>query len=237
MLNVLKRMGLLLLAAMFLASCSKSSSSTGPSGTAPTLETPTFAGPSSTSSSADTSYGAVYAKSAAALFNSTASTFTAFYTGSASQSGNAWEWSYSAGGFTAHWSATSSGSGYDWKLVYNGAIQGESYNNWTALSGHESTDGKTGNWSIYYPNTSVIAYQVSWSTSSSGSLNGTIVMNDSSGTAEGKDVFTNNTDKSGELQVYTGSVMTLDVKWNADGSGTWIEYDDTGKEIGSGSWT
>ncbi len=236
MINALKRAGLLLLAAAFLASCSKSSS-TGPSGTAPTLTAPTFAGPTSTSSTADTSYGAIYAKSAASLFNATASTFMGFYGGTASQSGNAWEWSYSAGGFTAHWSATSSGDGYDWKLVYNGSLQSVAYSNWTALSGHESTDGKTGNWTIYYENTSTIAYQVSWTTASDGTLSGTIVSIDSSGTLESKDEFTNKTDKSGELKVYTGSVMTLDVKWNADGSGTYTEYDDTGAVKGSGSWT
>ncbi len=237
MLNFLKSAGVLAVAALLLAGCSKSSS-TSSGGTAPTLAAPTFTGPSSTSASADTSFGATYANSVAGLFNATSAAYLGFYSGNGTQSGNTWTWTYSQGGFTATWSATASGSSYDWKLVYNGTLEGVNYSNWTALSGTETTDGKTGNWAIYYPPTTVVAYQVTWSTASNGTLTGTIVANDSTGAEQLKYEFTNNSDKSGELKIYTGgTVLTLDVTWTSTGSGQWIEYDDQGVEIGAGSWT
>ena len=226
--------------AIFLASCSKSSS-TSP-GTAPTLTAPTFAGPNTTSPTADTSIGASTAKEAALIFNATTAAYLGYYTGTGVYANNTWKWSYSVQGFTATWTATSGSNGYDWKLVYNGTLASNSgsttFNNWTVVSGNESTDGKTGSWTIYYPNTTIVGFQVSWSTSSSGTLTGTIVGNDSTGTQEDKYVYTNNADKSGELVLYTGTVETLDVVWASDGSGHYTEWDDTHTNIvATGTWS
>ncbi len=236
MVKFLRSAGVLVAMALLLASCSKSSS-TSPSGTAPKLAAPTFFGPD-TSAAADTSYGAYYANYVATLFNATSSTYMGFFTGNGTQTGNTWSWTYTYSGFTATWSATSSSSGYDWKLMYNGTQGGVTFSNWTALSGSETTDGKSGSWTIYYPPTTIAAYQVTWSTASSGIITGTITINnDTTGAMEEKQVFTNNPDKSGELKVYTGTALTLDVIWTSTGSGTWTEWDDTGTIIGAGSWS
>ncbi len=241
MLGKLTRIGTIVLLAGLVASCSKSSSPTS-GGTAPVLKAPTFAGPSTTSASSDTSIGAQTSISAAALFNATASGYLGFYTGAGSQSGNTWTWAYSVQGFTATWTATSSSSGYNWKLVYNGTLASNgsstTFSNWTVINGSESSDGKTGSWTIYYPNTATVAYQVSWSTDASGTLTGTIVANDTTGTLQAKYVFTNKTDKSGELKYYTGTVLTLDATWTSSGSGQYTEWDDTGTTvIASGTWS
>lgn len=242
MLRNLTQMGLLLILAALVASCSKSSNSTGTNGTAPTLKAPTFAGPSTTSPTADTSIGATTAISAAALFNATTSLYLGYYAGNAIQSGNSWTWTYSVQGFTATWTATLGSNGYNWKLVYNGTLTSNgtstTFNNWTVVNGSESNDGKTGSWTIYYPNTTIVGFQVTWSTSSSGTLTGTIVGNDTTGTLESKYVYTNNPDKSGELVLYTGTVETLDVVWASDGSGHYTEWDDTHTNIvATGTWS
>ncbi len=237
--NFLKSAGVLVAMALLLASCSKSSS-TSSGGTAPKLAAPVFTGPTSTSSTADTSTGAMYAKQVAGLFNATSSTYMGFFTGNGTQNGNTWTWSYSAGGFTATWSATSSSSGYDWKLVYNGVQGNETFSNWTALSGSETTDGKSGSWTIFYPPTTVAAYQLTWSTASNGTLTGTIVVNnDTTGSVELKQVFTNNPDKSGELVVYYGNgpQEEFDIIWNADGSGHYTMWDEKGNVAANGTWS
>jgi hypothetical protein len=106
------------------------------------------------------------------------------------------------------------------------------------INGTESSDGKTGSWAIYYTNTAITAFKITWSTSSSGTLTGTIVGNDTTGTLEDKYVFTNNPDKSGELVLYTGTVETLDVVWASDGSGHYTEWDDTHTNIvATGTWS
>jgi hypothetical protein len=232
------RGGILFLVMLFIAGCSKSSNTaTGNNSTAPTLKSPTFVGPSSTSSTADTSLGYQVATSTASLFNVTAQSYLRFYTGNGMQSGNSWTWTYSAQGFTAIWTATSSPNGYKWTLVYNGTLGNITYNKWTALSGTESTDGKTGSWTIYYPNTAIVGYQVNWSTDISGVVSGTIVGNDSTGTLNAKYVFTNNPDKSGELVIYDHTAKTFDIKWTSSGSGSYTEWDDQGKIVATGNWT
>ncbi len=241
MLRNLKSVWLVLLLAAFVAGCSKSSSTSG-GGTAPTLTAPTFSGPKSNSSTADTSVGYLMANSTASLFNATASGYLGYYSGqSGSQNGGNWTWTYSVQGFTATWTATSTSSGYDWKLVYNGTLSGsgssQTFNNWTVINGSESSDGKTGSWTIYYPNTTIAGYQVTWSTNSSGTLTGTIVANDTTGALQAKYVFTNNSDKSGELKMYTGTQLTLDATWTSSGSGQYTEWDEHGNLVASGSWS
>ncbi len=238
MLRKLTNIGAVLMLAALVASCSKSSSSTGNNSTAPTLTAPTFAGPSSTSASADTSVGATYAKSVAAEFNSVASGYLETYTGSGTQNGNTWTWSFtfSTGG-TATWTATSGSNGYNWKLVYNGVTPIGTFSNWTLLSGTESSNGKTGSWTIYNTNTTIAEVQVSWSTDASGNLTGTIVANDTTGTLQSKEVFTNNADKSGSLIVYTGTVETLDATWTSSGSGQYTAWNDDGTVSDSGTWS
>ncbi len=227
MLKILSRVGMLFLAAMFLASCSKSS--TGNNGTAPALKAPVFAGPLDSSASAQSNLGCQIARGTAEDFNAVSEGYLGLYAGNGTQSGSSWTWSttFPTGG-TAKWTATSSSSGYDWSLVENGATPDGNFSNWTALNGSESSDGKTGNWTAYYPPSSVIQFQIAWSTDNSGNLTGTVTENDSTGSLAYKFVFTDNADKSGELIEYTGTVKTLDVTWESNGSGKYSAWDDSG---------
>lgn len=241
MLRFLRSAGILAVTALLIAGCSKSNPSS--SQQAPKLTAPAFSGPAPTTPPSDTSSGYMgysYATSVAGLFTATAQGYMSYYTGSGTQSGDSWTWTYSANGFTATWTAALSGSSYNWKLVYNGTDNGVPYSNWTALSGTETTDGKSGSWTIFYPPTTVAAYQLSWSTASNGTLTGTILMNnDTTGAVESKQVFTNNTDKSGELVVYYGNgpQKEWDITWAADGSGEYTMWDEQGNVIGTGKWS
>ena len=69
----------------------------------------------------------------------------------------------------------------------------------------------------------------------SGTLTGTIIANDTTGTLQAKYVFTNNSDKSGEVKIYTGTQLTLDATWTSSGSGQYTEWDDQGNLISNGS--
>ena len=235
MLKLVTGAGLAVVVALMIAGCSKSNS-TGPGGNAPQLVSPTFTGPTSTSATTDTSSGYIYANTYASIFGLYDASFTAFFVGTGTQSGNTWSWTYTdpESHVTGKWSATSSSSGYNWSLVYSG---GPYTGNFTALSGSESTDGKTGDWSIFWDNTTHKEFEVSWTTDGSSNLTGTITTYDSSGvTALQKDVVTNNKDKSGELKEWAGTQLTWDVIWNADGSGHYTEWDDQGNIVATGSW-
>jgi len=231
------RIGMVLTLAAFFASCSKS---TSPGGTAPTLNAPTLSGPVS-SASADTSKAAYLADSIATTFDFTAGEYVSLLTGhTGSQSGSTWTWSYTdpQTGLTITWTATSVSNGYDWKLVENGTSSGITFNNWTALNGYESSDGKTGNWTLYYPGITQAADSAAWSTDANGTLSGTIVAYSTSGAIANTFVFTNDNiaNHTGDLKIYVGPVSTTyeDISWTASG-GTWTIYYD-GVAVSQGSW-
>ncbi|MFZ1080389.1 MAG: hypothetical protein WAO19_00520 [Candidatus Kryptoniota bacterium] len=237
MVRFLSRVGILVLAAMFVAGCSKSSS-TGNNSTAPALKAPTFAGPSSTSTTADTSAGYLYASTYANIFTAYSESFTEYFVGTGTQSGNSWTWTETANGITGTWTATSTSSGYNWSLVLNGSNGTTTYNNFTIVSGTESTNGSSGSWTLYYENETTAEFGVTWSTDANGVVTGTIVSNDSSGTAVQKDVITENPNKSGELKEYAGgTVLTWDIIWNANGSGSYTEWNTDGTVEATGTWS
>lgn len=231
----------IVLAASFIGGCSKSSNGTNPTGpgttTAPHLATPTFTGPNTTSDS----LGAIEAKSLSATMNFQVAFAESFQTGQAKQNGSTWSWTYhsSTSSFTATWSAVKQSDGsYSWSLVFNGQTDSVTYNNWTFLKGTTSSDGKSGNCTIYYSNTSSIGIQFNWTTASNGTVTGTVLVYNASGAVTEKVVITNNTDKSGEVDVYTGAQMTFKATWQSNGSGQWWEYDpSSGAQVYYGTWS
>ncbi len=229
-----------LTAAVILYGCSKSSSTTNPpSSTAPTIPSVTFSGPTTTSSD----QYAQMTKSYALMFNGLSSYFTAYQGLHAAQNGNTWSWTYSnpATNFTGTLTVTQQSSGgYSWKLVLNGkesATDTVTYNNWTAMTGTTSSDGKSGSWTIYNENTAIIAALYTWSTSSSGTLTGTLKSYSNTGTLEATITVTNNPDKSGEVDIYSGTTLVFKATWIANGSGQWWTYDNSGTQTGTGTWT
>ncbi len=122
-----------------------------------------------------------------------------------------------------------------WTVTLNGTdpTTGETFNNWVAVSGSTDAKSKTGQFTIYEPNTTNVAAQINWTEDDKGNLNITM------STSEGQTWrVTSKADGSGSLVVEENGKKTFEASWTSDGSGTWASYNpDTGEQIGSGSWS
>ena len=225
----------LLLFAFMLAGCSKDdSSSTGPEATAPTVPTITFKGPNTNS----TDGNAQMVKSYVSSMNVFTTMFAPYQFLQSTRDGNTWTWNYTQSTLTVKMTSTAQSDGtYLWKVIFNGQEPSGSttYNNWTAMEGSTSGDGKSGSWKIYDENTTVIAGDFTWSTTNN-ILTGT-QKEYNNGTSTGQVVVVNNPDNTGEMRVYTGTVVTYKATWTAAGSGQWWTYNSSGTQTGTGSWT
>jgi hypothetical protein len=123
-----------------------------------------------------------------------------------------------------------------WKLVLNGVdpSDGVSYNNWTALQGTTSSDGKNGSFKAYEENKTTFELEFDWTTVNSV-LTGTHKEYDN-GAFTGRNVIVNNPDNSGSMMLYTGAVNTKKATWIANGSGQWWSYNSSGAQTGTGTW-
>jgi hypothetical protein len=104
----------------------------------------------------------------------------------------------------------------------------------TFISAEEAKDGKSGKWWIYNPvapHAEVWAY--TWTVSSSNTFTAHLLWNEQA--IESSFDVVANSDNSGTYKYFNGGVITADIAWSANGSGTyWM--DDGGAGI-SGSWT
>lgn len=218
--------------------CSKSSStSTSPTTNPPKPPSITFKGPNTNSSDPY----AQMTKSLATSFSSIIAAYSSFFATNAQQNGDTWTWTVTEPpSFTATFTAGKQSDGsYSWKLVMNGRSSSDTvtYNNWTALQGTSSADGKSGDWKVYYPNTTIVSGEVIWSTDNTGKMTGTIRSYSNTGALTGSIAIINNTDGSGEIDEYQGSTLVFKAVWTSSGSGTWWTYNNNGTQTGTGTWT
>jgi hypothetical protein len=233
-----------LAAAIVLSGCSKSSSSTPTSpgttqNSAPAFPSIVVAGPKTTSSDAHATETVAYAASVNAYTNS--GLFAAFTGTSGTQSGNTWTWTFTEATLSVTFNEIKQTDGsYTWSWIENGtnANTHVTYNNWTFFSGNRTADGKNGEWKVFNDNTSTLAGDFVWATNASGTLTATLSAYNSTGTFTGRYIVTNNSDSSGEVDVYTGTVLVFKATWIAAGSGSWWTYDSgTGTQTGTGTWS
>jgi hypothetical protein len=222
---------------LFIFGCSSDDNPASNSGTAPGAPAVQVSGPSGTS----TDQHALMARQYAMVVNGFASYASAYGQAGGTQNGNTWTWSATQGTFSYTMTAVKESNGsYSWKLVLNGTPQGspDGYDNWTAMEGSTSADGKSGSWTIYQVNSTIKAAYFIFSTDANGTLTADLTAYNDRGVEEGKYVFINNTDGSGELSFYDGTVRVLKVTWIANGSGSWWTYNSTtGAETGTGTWS
>jgi hypothetical protein len=224
-----------------LAGCSKSSSTTPTSSTtntAPPFPSVTVSGPTTTSTEAHAQLAIGYAAEVNAY--SSTGLFGAFAGMNGTQNGNTWTWTITKGTLSVTFTETKQSDGsYTWSWVENGTDPSTKvvYTNWTFFSGNRTSDSKSGNWRVYQDNTTVVAADFSWTTNATGTLTGT-VLGYTNGTLATKILVVNNSDKSGEVDVYAGTVLTFKATWIANGAGSWWTYDSgTGNQTGTGTWT
>jgi hypothetical protein len=227
----------LAIATIIASGCSKSSSpSSPPTTTTPTPPSITFKGPNTNSS--DTY--AQMVKSMAASFTGLTSLYSPYFATNPKQNGSTWTWTVTEPpSLTATFTATKQSDGsFVWKLVLNGKSSSDSttYNNWTALQGTSSADGKNGDWKVYQTNTTILAGEFIWSTDNAGKLTGTLRSYSETGTLSGSIAIINNSDGSGEIDEYDGNALVFKAVWTSSGSGTWWSYNN-GTQTGTGTWT
>ena len=227
--------------ALVAGGCNKKSSSpTSPQTTTPTFPLVTIKGPNTNSTD-------VYAQTTKATCSSVSALTTPAFLGALitvnpTQNGNTWTWTATEGTLSITSTATKQSDGsYTWSATLNGMDPQDSvvYNNWVALTGSSSADGKSGDFKSYNINVTTLEGDFIWTTNASGVLTATLQSYSSNGTTvTGKIVITNNTDNSGELDEYTGTVLVFKSTWVTAGSGTWWTYDQSsGAQTGTGTWT
>ena len=220
---------------LIVAGCSKNESSpTENQPSSPPLPNIVFKGPGSSTND----LGLIMIRSYIANANTFAFTFAPLAAATPVQSGSTWTWTYVNKTLTLLLTATNQSDGtYLWKLVFNGvdATDGTTYDHWLGVESTTSTDGKTGNGKSYVRNKSLVASEFNW-TVTNNVLTGTLkpYLN---GTALGQTIVVNNPDNSGEIRVYTGSILIYKAVWQTNGSGQWWTYDANGVQTGTGTWT
>ena len=223
---------------LVISGCSKKGNPIQPPANPPALPSVTFKGPNTNS----TDQYAQLTESYVLSFKEFSSYMTAFANMSAAQNGNTWTWIYKFGALTETMTTTQNSDGsYSWKVVFNGKASSNDtvyYTNWTLLQGTTSADGKNGSWTIYYENTTIMLAEYNWNTSSGGVLTGTLKTYDNGGNVQSSINVVNNSDGSGSVEDYTGTVLIFKSVWQANGFGQWWTYNSsTGGQVGTGSWT
>ncbi|MCU7494331.1 MAG: hypothetical protein HF314_04340 [Ignavibacteria bacterium] len=148
-----------------------------------------------------------------------------------------WIRKYVSGSITAILTTTRLADGsYAWKLTINGTKDSVNYDNWLALQGTSSADGKTGTWSLFKENTNLLTGDYSWQKNDDGSLTATL-REYYNGSVRTRIEASENTDKSGQVLLYFGSTLSYKAMWKPDGSGEWWQYDSSGNIRHQGTWS
>ncbi len=138
-------------------------------------------------------------------------------------------WSY--GGYSYWMTYSESADKYTWTYDYE--FPGVS--RFTYISAEEDKAGKTGSWTIYNPDApQSYIWTYDWSINSSNNFTASLQWADDMGAVSKFDVVSN-ANHSGSFKYYELTVLSAEILWNADGSGTyWMS--DGGAGV-SGSWT
>lgn len=153
-------------------------------------------------------------------------------------SDSTWVRKFVEGPITAVLTATQLSDGtFSWKLTLNGTNDTVTYNNWLALEGTSSADGRIGTWKLFRNNTNILTGDYSWQTNTDNSTTITVREYQADGNVRSKIEATENTDKSGQVLVYFLSNLSFKALWAADGTGQWWTYDSSGNIRHQGTWS
>ncbi len=250
-LKTMKRTNLLFSAAivilfMLLGGCSKDDDTTNVS---PQKDPPVYAGKTVTPPDAliqSSDPGAQEAAMYISMANSFANMAGGYMTppgkssGFKSTNGDGPPWVYSwdvndeSGTYTITLTINEDSEGSDWNMKITGVVDGNTFTNFTYISGWQSSDGKAGNFTIYDWDTQDIAFTMSWTTDDNNVYTLTVEFPEDS-----KIVITSNPDNSGTIEFYewTGNDFGLSFKavWDTAGHGEYWEYEN-GEVTEHGTW-
>ncbi len=226
---------------MLVQGCSKKddSSPTAPStpSTPPTAPTINFRGPQTSSQDTYAQLTVTYAT----MFNGFSGLFAPLSSSQGAWVGNTWTWSVTSGTLTVTYTCTRQTDGsYTWKCTLNGTDSPHVYTNFTVWEGMVNAANNGGSWSVYDEDATaagVKSVEYTWATDGSGVLTGTFKGYDN-GVLSVRYVVTNNTNGSGEVNFYDGTVLVYKATWTATGTGQWWIYDSsTGTQSNAGTWS
>ncbi len=127
---------------------------------------------------------------------------------------------------------------FSWVAQFNGKDTEYDYYNWIAFRATQSKDAKSGSFTAYLPNTTIVLGQYTWSIDDAGALHFKVTT--SALQQGGTFIGVVNPDKSGSLEIYKTingqDILIEKYQWNADGSGQWWVYEN-GEVKDSGSWS
>ncbi|MGE5352804.1 MAG: hypothetical protein ACM3P0_12025 [Acidobacteriota bacterium] len=126
---------------------------------------------------------------------------------------------------------------YAWKLTLNGTSDSVTYNNWLALEGTSSADGKMGTWKLFRQNTNLLTGDYSWQKNADSSVTATIREYNADGSLRTRIEASEKTDNSGQVLVYFTGNLAFKASWLANGSGEWWTYDSSGNIKHQGTWS
>jgi hypothetical protein len=132
-----------------------------------------------------------------------------------------WKWTLTSYGITYSYYVEATDTSYIWYLVLDGTstIPGDttSFQNWKAIEGYTSLDGKSGSLKAYWPNSTILAWEWVWEINANNDYFATFYVYDEGGAPLEKAELTIYADGSGELNGYE----YLNGQWTLVGSFSW----------------
>ncbi|MCK4547569.1 MAG: hypothetical protein KAW17_09030 [Candidatus Eisenbacteria sp.] len=156
--------------------------------------------------------------------------------GTAFRDGPPWTETWTEDDLTITITITEDATKYYWEIVLDGTDGEYDYDEFLFIESWQTKDGKNGEMVIYDPETEEEIFKWAWATAADGTY--TFEMYDfESGE---KVVITIDPDGSGTMSFYSYDgaewILLFSFTWDADGNGSWAEYDEAGTETDSGDW-
>jgi hypothetical protein len=145
-----------------------------------------------------------------------------------------WDVNDESGTYTLTLTINENSEGSDWTMKVTGVMDGITLTNFTLVYGWQSTDGKSGNFTVYDWQTQDVSFTMSWITDENNIYTLTVEF-----PQESKIVIKSNPDNSGSIEFFewTGESFGLafNAVWNSSGHGEYWEYEG-GELLNHGTW-
>lgn len=137
-----------------------------------------------------------------------------------------YEWAYQGGAIA--YQITELDETYLFELFFR--TEDSPYYKW--FEGEQTKDGKSGSFVMFNYSDNTVVFQYDYEHRNDGSF---FLEYDLAGMYSLQMLV--NADKSGYIKSFSSDVISFEYNWDTAGNGTWIEYDESGNQVSTGSWT
>lgn len=137
-----------------------------------------------------------------------------------------YEWAYQGGAIA--YQITELDEAYLFELFFK--TDDSPYYKW--FEGEQAKDGKSGSIVMFNYTDDTVVFQYDYEYRSDGSF---FLQYDLYGMYSLQMLV--NADKSGYIKSFSSDVISFEYNWDAAGNGNWIQYDESGTQVSTGSWT